>query len=177
VSVTFDPPVGPSVQELGSMPAPPPPDPDLEPGPAAAADDDGKPPLVDESIVRSVLQGLGNMASMVDRAAPGLWQWTEAELDAIVPPFTRLANHNDTLRRALLSGDYVILAMTMSQYAVRNVTTRKAAVDAQRQRNQISGAGRPGGGVPASAIVGGGGGQPHAGDAGRGAANGAGGNQ
>ncbi|MCL2393266.1 MAG: hypothetical protein FWC87_01155 [Acidimicrobiaceae bacterium] len=123
----FDPPVGPPAQELGSIPpAPPPFEDDQAPDDLAEVV-----PQVDEALVRSVLVGMGNMAHMIDPVTPDLWRFTDDELDQGVPPLTRFANRNDTLRRALLHGDYVVLALTFSGYMARNVQTRRHATDGQ----------------------------------------------
>jgi hypothetical protein len=136
----FDPLVGPPAQELGSTPPPPPPGLDDDQG----DDVEEIPPDVDVGTVRSILAGLGNVGSMVDRAAPNLWRFTDSELDQLAPPICRLANRNETLRRALLHGDFVVIAMGLSTYAVRNVTARKEATNGQR--NQAQSGHRPDGG-------------------------------
>lgn len=154
VTEVFDPLVGPPAQELGSIP----------PAPPAGVDvDDDQPvdlaeqiPTVDEGTVRSILAGIGNMASLVDRVdgAPGLWRFTDDELDQLAPPITRLANRNPTLRRALLHGDYVVIAMGLSQYAVRNVAARKEANDARRPSQGFNPARPHGGGAPFGVVDG-----------------------
>ena len=144
----FEPQVGPPAQELGSIPAPP---------PLGSLDDDQAPedladvvPQVDEPLVRSVLVGLGQMAHVIDPITPELWRFTDDELDQATPPLTRLANRNDTLRRALLHGDYVVLALTFSTYLGRNVQIRRHATDGQlrqaRSADLINGARVDGGG-------------------------------
>lgn len=143
----FDPAVGPPRQELGSMPAAPP---VIEPADDQPVDLAEEIPTVDEGTVRSILAGLGNMASLIDRVegADDLWRFTDAELDQLTPPITRLANRNATLRRALLHGDYIVIAMGLSQYAVRNVSTRKEATRAQQRSQGVHDARRPGAGAP-----------------------------
>lgn len=135
----FDPLVGPPARELGSVPAPPPDSLDEGTEPADLAE---LVPTVDEGTVRGILAGLGNVASVVDRAAPGLWKFTDDELNQLAPPICRLANRNPTLRRALLHGDFVVIAMGLSGYVVRNVATRKEALDGQNRSNQVQGAPR-----------------------------------
>lgn len=150
----FDPLVGPPAQELGSIPSAP---------PAVDLDDDQpvdlaeEIPTVDEGTVRSILAGLGNMASLIDRVegAPDLWRFTDAELDQLAPPITRLANRNPVLRRALLHGDYVVIAMGLSQYAVRNVSTRKDATNARRPSQGVHPARQPGARAPFGVFDGG----------------------
>ena len=161
ITEPFEPIVGPPRQELGSTPpAPPPFDADDDKTPPDLAD---LVPEVTEPMVRGILAGIGNMASMIDRAAPGLWRFTDDELDQLAPPVTRLANRNDTLRRALLHGDYVVIAMTLSGYAVRNISTRKESVDARNRLREGHGPARqPGAGSPFGIVDGG---QPHAGNA------------
>lgn len=142
----FDPMVGPPEKAMGAIPPPPPPDLSDDQAPDVAE----LVPEVSEGMVRSILMGLGSVANLIDRqpAAPQLWKFTSDELDQLVPPLTRIANRNDVVRRALLHGDLVVIAMALGQYGTRNFFERKEATSVidQGHQGQAVGADRPSGG-------------------------------
>lgn len=101
-----------------------------------------------EDTVRAVLEGVGAvMATLVaPEEDPELWRFTPAELDAITPPLTRIANRRPRLRRALEEGDELALALHLAGYAGRNVAAaRRLAADrleADERERETAPAGR-----------------------------------
>jgi hypothetical protein len=50
---------------------------------------------------------------------------TERDLDAMVPPATRIANRYDAIRAAAAAGDEVLLAAALTRYGLRNYARRR----------------------------------------------------
>jgi hypothetical protein len=52
------------------------------------------------------------------------WVWLQAELDAIVPPLTRIVNRYDFLRRAAEHADPLPIGMALFSYTQRSLAER-----------------------------------------------------
>lgn len=86
-------------------------------------------PQVDESVVRGLLKGLGGALGHVlgDDDVADHWRFTDRELEDLTPPVTRIVNRNNRLRRAVMKGDSITVALTLAGYAGRNVDLARAA--------------------------------------------------
>ncbi len=85
---------------------------------------------VTEEQVRSLLMVQGAAVhglAAVDKDSDE-WVWLQAELDAIVPPLTRICNRYEPLRRAAALGDYPAVALGLGAYTRRSVSERAAAL-------------------------------------------------
>lgn len=92
-------------------------------------------PHVDEDTVRSLLEAQGSAVHAlvaVDKSSDE-WVWLRAELDAIVPPLTRIINRYEPLAR--LTGEYgdpIAVAIAIGGYGRRSLEERAIAA-ANRQ--------------------------------------------
>lgn len=168
-----------------SIGAPPPPevgqapDPDTEPGAAIPGDWDTpleEVPEADPAAIRAIIELIGESMHAVgtvlptgrlplleyvatDELVPDHWKFTEAELDALVPPVTRIVNARPALRRAAQQGDHVIIAKTIFGWGSSNIIAGVAArqvramttEDWERNDHQQREAGSPSGTVDRSA--------------------------
>jgi hypothetical protein len=92
-------------------------------------------PHVDESMVRSLLSGLGGTVGHLagDQDVVAHWRFTGQELDDLTPPLTRIVNRNTGLRRAVIKGDEMAVALVLAGYLGRNVADGKRARDHRRE--------------------------------------------
>jgi hypothetical protein len=102
-------------------------------------DPDGDPPEVDDWMVRGVLRsvvegGLGLVFG--DPDAPELWDFTDKELEGIVPPLTRIINRRPALRAAVIRGDEAVVAVIFASYLGRNFADRRRV---RRAREDVVG--------------------------------------
>lgn len=97
-----------------------------------------EPAHVDESVVRGLLKGIGGALGHVvgDEDVGDHWRFTERELDDLTPPVTRIVNRNSGLRRAVMKGDSITVAITLAGYAGRNVDLARAA---RKERDELAG--------------------------------------
>lgn len=97
-----------------------------------------EPPQVDESVVRGLLKGIGGALGHVvgDDDVADHWRFTERELDDLTPPLTRIVNRNSRLRRAVIKGDTLTVAIVLAGYAGRNVDLARAA---RKERDERAG--------------------------------------
>lgn len=108
-----------------------------EPG---LADEVDVPPQLDPEVVRSFLMGAGGLLGHVlgDSEVPDHWRVTPRELDELAGradapgPLTRIINRNAGLRRAVIRGDEMAVAVVLAGYAGRNVAAGKKARDRRR---------------------------------------------
>jgi len=61
-------------------------------------------------------------AAIADDDVDGHWEFTADELDAIVPPLTRIVNRRPALRRLVAHGDGVFVVAGLARYARRNLS-------------------------------------------------------
>lgn len=142
----------------------PPPEPEVESTPAVDdvgldVDDLGgleSAPHIDESIVRSLLKGLGGAVGYVagDDDVPEHWRFTDGELDALVPPLTRIINRRPQLARAVARGDEATVALVLAGYAGRNVAAGRKAKEARGERDGEAGPAAAAGDADARRVVG-----------------------
>jgi len=94
-------------------------------------------PQVDESVVRMSLQALGGLLSypLADDDVVDHWRFTVRELDDLTPPLTRIVNRNARLRRAVIRGDEMALAVAFGGYVGRNITDGSKARKVRRERD------------------------------------------
>jgi hypothetical protein len=94
-------------------------------------------PQVDEGLVRSTVMALGGALSFVvgDEDVPGHWRFTDQELVDLVPPLTRIINRNVKLRRAVIRGDEMAIAVALGGYLGRNVRDGNKARKVRRERD------------------------------------------
>lgn len=133
----------------------PPAPPEVRTPPASAGPDDRAllledehVPQVDESIVRSLLSGLGGTLGHLagDQDVVEHWRFTTQELDDLTPPLTRIVNRNTGLRRAVIKGDEMAVALVLAGYLGRNVADGKRARDRRDElQGQADDAARDGG--------------------------------
>lgn len=85
-------------------------------------------PMVDEAVVRGLLAAAGGLVAMAaaPEEAPEVWTFTERELDDLTPPVTRIVNRRPQLRRAVMHGDEVAVAMVLAGYVGRNAADLSA---------------------------------------------------
>ncbi len=126
------------------------------------------PPMVDEWMVRGVVRSLvGGTFGLLfgDPDGPELWHFSDAELDELVPPLTRIINRRPALRAAVIRGDEAVVAIVMARFLGRNFADRRRL---RRARENLAGevssgpgqpqgppAPDPGGGQPGSGSGGG----------------------
>ena len=94
-------------------------------------------PQVDESVVRVSLQALGGLLSypLSDDDVVDHWRFTDRELNDLTPPLTRIVNRNARLRRAVIRGDEVAVAVAFGGYVGRNMTEGHKARKVRRERD------------------------------------------
>jgi hypothetical protein len=126
--LTVGPPPAPSVR---------PRDPADVPGPPDGALAEELVPQVDESVVRMSLQAFGGLLSypLADDDVVDHWRFTERELDDLTPPLTRIVNRNAKLRRAVIRGDEMAVAVAFGGYVGRNMTEGHKARKVRRERD------------------------------------------
>lgn len=128
------------VADLTVGPAPPPeirqPVAGEEPVDLSLVDEEPVPP-VDETMVRSALMACGGALGFVvgDEDVPGHWRFTKDELDQLTPPMTRIVNRNVKLRRAVIRGDEMTVAVGLGTYMGRNVRDAQRAKKVRRERD------------------------------------------
>lgn len=95
-------------------------------------------PQVDESVVRGLLKGIGGTLgyALGDDDVADHWRFTDRELDDLTPPVTRIVNRNNKLRRAVMKGDEIAVAIALAGYAGRNVDLARAA---RKERDELAG--------------------------------------
>jgi hypothetical protein len=84
--------------------------------------------LVSEETVRALLTAQGSVVhglAAIDKESDE-WVWLQAELDAIVPPLTRIINRYDSLRRLAEAGDPLAVMIALGGYSRRSIETRAA---------------------------------------------------
>lgn len=110
---------------------------DPAPGPVDGALLEEAVPQVDESVVRMSLQALGGLLGypLGDEDVVDHWRFTEQELNDLTPPLTRIVNRNARLRRAVIRGDEMALAVAFGGYAGRNITDGSKARKVRRERD------------------------------------------
>lgn len=120
----------------------PPGDPFVEPDDVA----DEPVPEVDEAVVRGLLRSLGGGASFAlgDADVPDHWRFTDRELDDLTPPLTRIINRRPKLRRAVLRGDEMTVAVVLAGYAGRNVAAARTAQEVRNGREREADRAAPG---------------------------------
>ncbi len=110
-------------------------------------------PLVNESLVRGLLKGVGSAANTtIGRDdVEDHWKFDDDELDQLTPPLTRIINKRPKLRQAIARGDEAIIAMVLANYTGRNIAAARGAQIAEEKRNARLSAEdqRTSGGVPA----------------------------
>ena len=112
---------------------------------------DGVPPMVDEWMVRGVVRSVvgGTLGLFLgDPDAPELWHFTDAELDELVPPLTRMINRRPVLRAAIIRGDEAAVSIVMARFLGRNFADRRRV---RRAREELTGQGPGGPGQPQGA--------------------------
>lgn len=97
-------------------------------------------PQVDEGAVRLSLQALGGLLSwdvlpLADEDVVDHWRFTSKELDDLTPPLTRIVNRNPRLRKAVIKGDEMALAVAFGGYVGRNMTDGSKARKVRRERD------------------------------------------
>jgi hypothetical protein len=94
-------------------------------------------PQVDESVVRTMLRALGGGLGFAlgDDDVVDHWRFTERELDDLVPPLTRIVNRNVKLRRAVIRGDEMAVAVALGGYMGRNISEGNKARKVRRERD------------------------------------------
>ena len=102
---------------------------------------------VSETQVRDLLDGLGRAASVPFNAGvPGLWRFSDDELDGLVPPLTRVINRRPALARAVHNGDQITVALQLSAYAGRRIDRiNEARKERERGDDQREAQGAAGG--------------------------------
>ena len=118
----------------------------------------GEPPQVDEWMVRGLVRSLiGRVlkivlgvpdcmcpvcqrARAVDLVGPhdagDLWEFTDRELDELVPPLTRIINRRPALRAAVIRGDEATVGVVLASYLGRNFADRRRV---RRVRDELTG--------------------------------------
>lgn len=137
------PPAGPKL--VADLTVGPPPAPSVRPqepapGPLDGAALEEAVPQVDESAVRLCLQALGGLLAwdvlpLADEDVAGHWRFTEQELNDLTPPLTRIVNRNVRLRRAVIQGDQMAIAVAFGGYVGRNMTDGSRARKVRRERD------------------------------------------
>ena len=89
-------------------------------------------PLIEisEEQVRGVLRAQGALlhgTAAVEKDSTE-WVYLQADLDAIVPPLTRIVNRYDVLARAMAHGDFLAIALGMAGYGKRSLEERAAGL-------------------------------------------------
>jgi hypothetical protein len=95
-----------------------------------------EPPQVDPSVVRGLLASAGVALGHVagDDDVEGHWRFTSTELDDLTPPLTRIVNRNPRLRRAVMRGDELTVAVLLAGYTGRNVALAREAKEARDEQ-------------------------------------------
>lgn len=127
-----------------SVGPPPAPETKAESGPSSDAPPFAEPveaelvPEVDETVVRALLKGLGHAASAVgaDEDVPDQWKFTDAELDSVTPPLTRIINRRPKWRAAVARGDEAVVVLVLASYGGRNVADGRRAKEARENDGQ-----------------------------------------
>lgn len=114
-------------------------------------------PQVDENGVRILVKGIGGALGQFlgDDDVADHWRFTDKELDDLVPPLTRIVNRNNRLRRAVLKGDSITVAVHMAGYAGRNVDLARAARKERDERQGQAGGTAVDGGADGAGLSGG----------------------
>jgi hypothetical protein len=139
---------GPVVADLTVGKAPPP---EVRPRDASdappeeelAAELEASVPQVDATMVRSMLRAIGGGLGFAlgDEDVPEHWRFTERELDELAGtsaepgPLTRIINRNAKLRRAVIRGDEMAVAVAFGGYMGRNVSEGNKARKVRRERD------------------------------------------
>lgn len=131
----------------------PPPRPETEAEPGAPSDtplfaEPAEPelvPPVDEAVVRGLVKGLGSVAHVIagDDDVEDHWQFTDAELDGVTPPLTRIINRRPKWRAAVARGDEATVLLILASYGGRNVEAGRKA----REERELDGQPGEAGGV------------------------------
>jgi hypothetical protein len=108
-----------------------------------AADVEELVPQVDASVVRTTLRALGGglSFSIGDEDVPDHWRFTDRELNELAGtseepgPLTRIINRNAKLRRAVIRGDEMAVAVAFGGYVGRNVSEASKARRVRRERD------------------------------------------
>lgn len=92
---------------------------------------------VTEETVRSLLVAQGSLVHglvAIDKDSDE-WVWLRAELEAIVPPLTRIANRYDPVRQLAAVGDPLAVGVALFGHARRSLEER--AADIARARAEL----------------------------------------
>lgn len=108
---------------------------------AATAEAFGLPEVAEES-VRDVLRNGGDMLHAVVGVGELDWRATQADLDRIAPPATRILNRYDATRAAAAKSDELALIMGLGLYSWRSMLERRAILFAEQERT-VEGTARP----------------------------------
>lgn len=83
----------------------------------------------DVEVVRLILRAQGAGAhAFLAAGHPDAFRMTEADLEAIAPPLTRILNRYDATRAAAAMGDEAALVIGYGQYGIRSMRQRGQAI-------------------------------------------------
>lgn len=122
----------------------PPPTPEVESTPGASVDTTPEVPTVaapevDESVIRTMLKSLSNVASFTigNDEIENHWRFTDREIDDISPPLTRMINRRPAARAAVVRGDEASVALVLASYTGRNLTlSRKFKTEQEKKKRE-----------------------------------------
>lgn len=129
------------------------PGPDFEPGnqregfePPAPAGGPAAAPVPElgweEDSVRSILTAKGGAIHAVAGVSEEDWIYTQADLDAIAPPLTRILNRYPVTQAAAGTGDELAVMIGLGGYAMRSYAERKAELEARAAQEEVPVSGR-----------------------------------
>lgn len=80
-----------------------------------------------EETWRQIIEGVGELAHAAAAIDPDSREWkaTEADLDRIVPPLTRISNRHQVIAQFAPAADPLLVAHGLVMYAARNVIDRR----------------------------------------------------
>jgi hypothetical protein len=94
----------------------------------------GEEPILErweEATVRTALHGAGEGLHLAIGVGETDWKMTQADLDRIAPPLTRIMNRYEPTARLAPYADPILVAQGAAQYAFRSMVARKAALAAR----------------------------------------------
>lgn len=86
-------------------------------------------PEATEATIRLLLTQCGRLGNTFghDEDVPDQWKFTAEELEAIVPPLTRIVNRRRVLRVLVARGDGLFVTLAMGGYFARNIEDGRIA--------------------------------------------------
>jgi hypothetical protein len=87
----------------------------------------------EEDTVRAGLDGAGEAVHLMIGVGESDWKMTQADLDRIAPPLTRIMNRYEPIAQLAPYADPLLVAQGAAQYAFRSMVARRAALAAREQ--------------------------------------------